>query len=416
MHVGINLLWLVPGVVGGSEDYTLGLLHKLADRGSPVPVTLFVNRSFAAVHTDLCARLHTVVAPVSGRSKAVRVLADNTWLAWALRRQRITVVHHMGGLVPFVDAGLGRDGARVLTVHDLQPLELPHNFSLVKRWFERVAVPWSVGRADVVSTLSDHVARSVRARFAIPDNQCAVVPPGARRPGESTPALDPMHEPTHEPALESAPEPELPDATGVLDRLGLTGVQFLLYPAITYPHKNHITAIRALAGLRQSHPEVRLVLTGGTGGAEETVAAVIAASGCANRIVRPGRVTSTELVALYRGATALVFPSRFEGFGLPVLEAMRLGCPVVVSSTTAVADLAGDAGLAVDPDDVAGWSTAMARVCDDDSLRRTMAATGVERAAGYTWDRSVDALQSAWQLAQAIAGGQRSTTTTGATP
>ena len=399
MHVGINLLWLAPGVVGGSEDYTLGLLHELADRGSPVPVTLFVNRSFAAVHTDLCARLHTVVAPVSGRSKAVRVLADNTWLAWALRRQRITVVHHMGGLVPFVDAGLGRDGARVLTVHDLQPLELPHNFSLVKRWFERVAVPWSVGRADVVSTLNDHVARSVRARFAIPDNQCAVVPPGARRPGESTPA----------------PEPELPDATGVLDRLGLTGVQYLLYPAITYPHKNHITAIRAVAGLRQSHPEVRLVLTGGTGGAEETVAAVIAASGCADRIVRPGRVTSAELVALYRGATALVFPSRFEGFGLPVLEAMRLGCPVVVSSTTAVADLAGDAGLAVDPDDVAGWSAAMARVCDDDGLRRTMAATGVERAAGYTWDRSVDALQSAWQLAQAIAGGQRGTTTTGVT-
>jgi glycosyltransferase involved in cell wall biosynthesis len=81
---------------------------------------------------------------------------------------------------------------------------------------------------------------------------------------------------------------------------------------------------------------------------------------------------------------------------------MRLGCPVVVSSTTAVAELAGDAGLAVDPDDVAGWSAAMARVCDDDTLRAAMVAAGTQRAAGYTWDRSVDALMDAWRLAATV--------------
>jgi len=404
------LLWLVPGVVGGSEDYTLGLLHELARRQSPVPVTLFVNRSFATVHAGLCARFATVVAPVSGHSKAMRVLADNTWLAWSLRTHRIAVVHHLGGLVPFVDAGVGRRGARVLTVHDLQPLELPHNFSVVKRWFERIAVPWSVRRADVVSTLNDHVANSVRAHFSVPVDRFAVVPPGADRPGgiadravHATPGPDADANTAPSGGQQSA------DAD-VLNRLGLDGSPYLLYPAITYPHKNHVTAVRAFAGLCPSHPGVRLVLTGGAGGAEEAVDAVIAASGCADRIVRPGRVTSHELGALYRGATALVFPSRFEGFGLPVLEAMRLGCPVVVSSTTAVAELAGDAGIAVDPDDVAGWTVAMTQVCDDDTVRATMSAAGRERAAGYTWDRSVDALMAAWGKAAARAAAAAAAT------
>ncbi len=400
--MGINLLWLVPGVVGGSEDYTLGLLHELARRGSPVPVTLFVNRSFATVHAGLCARFHTVVAPVSGHSKAARVLADNTWLAWSLRSHRITVVHHLGGLVPFVDAGVGADGARVLTVHDLQPLLLPQNFSVVKRWFERIAVPWSVRRADVVATLNDHVAATIRSRFSVGAKRFAVVPPGADRP-DTAPAdgQDPVEvEVEREVEVEVSADAKA-DAE-ILRRFGLDGVQYLLYPAITYPHKNHITAVRALAGLRHSHPGLRLVLTGGAGGADEAVTAVIAASGCADRIVRPGRVTSPELGALYRCATALVFPSRFEGFGLPVLEAMRLGCPVVVSSATAVADLAGDAGIQVDPDDVTGWSAAMARICDDSALRHSMVSAGIKRAAGYTWDHSVDALVAAWRTAAAL--------------
>ena len=130
--VGVNLLWVVPGVVGGSENYVVGLLGALACRPagagrSPVAPELFVTREFHAAHPQLCSAFPIVTAPDVGANKAVRVALENTWRQAQLRRRHLGVVHHFGGLVPFVGAPGVR---RAVTIHDLQPLDAPANFSL----------------------------------------------------------------------------------------------------------------------------------------------------------------------------------------------------------------------------------------------------------------------------------------------
>jgi glycosyltransferase involved in cell wall biosynthesis len=420
LRVGLNLTWLVPGVVGGSEDYVVGLLDALAHgpaaqrlRSVAEPV-LFVNRSFAPAHPRLAAAFEAVVAPVSGASKLARVAADNSWLPVALRRHRLDAVHHLGGVVPFVGAGRRAGRARLLCVHDLQPLDLPANFSWLKRRFEAAAIPWSVRHSDVITTLGDWVAGSVAARFDVPPDRFALVPPGATRPTTQGDGDGAAH----------GDGPATAD-DAILDRLGLGGAPYVVYPAITYPHKNHAVLVDALARLANGRPSgasgtpggpppIRLVLTGGSAAAEDALAERIAAAGLGRWVVRPGRVSGRALTALYRGATAMVFPSRYEGFGLPVLEAMQLGCPVVVADACALPGVVNGAGVVVDPDDPDAWATAIADLLDDPARRARLVDAGHERAATFTWDAGAEALVAAWQQGVARVAGTAGATSTSA--
>jgi glycosyltransferase involved in cell wall biosynthesis len=357
-RVGINLLWLVPGVVGGSEEYATRLIGAMAqEEPDDLELVLFALAPFVEAHPELTRRCETVTLPISGRSKVARVVAESTWLALQVRRRRIALVHHLGGRMPAVSSG-----PSLVTVHDLQPLEHPENFSPVKRMFLRRALPRSVARAGVVVAPSDHVRRSIVARFGLPDERTAVVSaPVARHEATTT---DPG---------------ELPDElSGVLR----SGAPLFVYPAITYRHKNHAVLIEAFASLVREHPGAKLVLTGGAGEAEAEVRDLIAARGLGDAVLRPGRVERPVLDALLAGATALVFPSRFEGFGLPVLEAMAVGCPVIVSDATALPEVVGGAGALVAPDDVEGWRRAMASAVV--APRGEVVAAGKARAAAYT--------------------------------
>jgi alpha-1,3-rhamnosyl/mannosyltransferase len=112
-----------------------------------------------------------------------------------------------------------------------------------------------------------------------------------------------------------------------------------------------------------------------------------------------GAVREDCLIALYRGAAALVYPSRYEGFGLPVLEAMACGTPVIASRAASMPEVAGDAGILLDPDDVPGWGRAIARMLTDSELSDRMRAAGVERAAAFTWARTARLTLDAYRLA-----------------
>jgi alpha-1,3-rhamnosyl/mannosyltransferase len=394
--VGVNLLWVVPGVVGGSEEYVVGMLAALArrpasDRPPLVAPQLFVTRDFQSAHPELCSAFPTVTAPGSAGSKAVRVGLENTWLAWQLRRRHLGVVHHFGGLVPFVPTPGVR---RVVTIHDLQPLDFPQNFGMVKRTFQRIALPWTLRHADAITTLSGFTRDAILARWSLPDTPIVVLPPGTRGPqGTTTPRTPP-------PASDAA----------VLARWGVAGAPYFLYPAITYPHKDHPVVVAALAQLGATHPEARLVLTGGPGPAEDVLRDAISASGVGERVVRTGRLPGDDLAALYRGATAMVFPSHYEGFGLPVLEAMRHGCAVIAADATALPEVVGNAGILATPGNPASFADAMRRVLDDPGLRSSLVAAGHIHAARFTWEGSVDALTALWGAMARPAGRGEATT------
>src|SRR5450432_1880375 len=155
-----------------------------------------------------------------------------------------------------------------------------------------------------------------------------------------------------------------------------------------YPHKNHGVLLKAFAEVVKSH-DVTLVLTGSVGAgawgsAHSTKAEVTELAtrlGIERRLRMPGYVTTEQLAALYTSAAMLTFPSRFEGFGIPVVEAMATGCPVVVADATALPALVGDAGILVDPDDVSGWARAISGLLTTNNERKELADVGRERAA-----------------------------------
>ncbi len=369
--IGVNLLWLRPGVVGGSEEYLCRQLVGLLEIDHPFDPTLFVLPAFGGAHPDLASTYPTVVAPIGGARRPLRVGAEWTWLPAQARRRRLQLVHHAGGTVPATPTR----GPTVLTLHDLQYLRYPEHFGRGKLSWLRHAVPRSVRRAGVTVVPSEYVRSTVIDAFGVEPARVVVAPHGL-------------------PEVGSSPTPE----AEVRDRYGLDG-PYVVYPAITYPHKNHLVLVRALAQLGGSHPDLQLVLLGGAGPAEVALQAEITHLALGARVVRPGRVSDADRDGLYAAATALAFPSRYEGFGAPVVEAMAAGLPVIAADAAALPEVVGAGGLLVDPDDPAAWAEAIALVLDDDGEADLLRAAGRVRAAGFTAARSAAALTHAYGLA-----------------
>jgi len=210
-----------------------------------------------------------------------------------------------------------------------------------------------------VITPSDWVRGTVVDRYGLDPVRVHVVHHGL------PPALDPT------------------DAATLRHRYDLPG-RVVVYPAITYPHKDHVTLVRAFAALAAAHDDLTLVLTHRAEQAEGDVRAEIDRLGIGHRVRRTGRVPFPDVAGLVALADVLAFPSRYEGFGLPVLEAMASGTPVVASDATALPEVIGDGGRLVPPGDVDAWAGALAAVLDDPAEVARLAAAGRHRAAHFT--------------------------------
>jgi len=367
--VAVNLLWCLPGKVGGSEEYVTRALGPLAAEAPDLTLTLFALPDFTAAHPELAERYEVVVAPVGGDRRGLRVVAERTWLAAQVRRRHPALLHHAGGTAA---PGSGSVPV-VLSMHDIQYMAHPEYFSRVKLAWLRHELPSSVARARVVTTPSEFVASSLVEAHGVDPARLVVVPHGLPV-GFADASFD---------------EEDL------RARYRVPG-PFLLYPAATYPHKNHLVLLDALAQL-EDRPELRLVLTGGPAASEELLREAIARRGLQERVVRTGRVPDADRDALLRTASALAFPSRYEGFGAPVVEAMAVGTPVLASGVTALPEVVGPAGLLLDPDDPTAWADAIARVLDDAALRARLVAAGHARAETFTAEHSAQALARAYR-------------------
>lgn len=366
--VAVNLLWCVPGDVGGSEEYLARQLLGLAEvqRSDPeFVITAYAPRGYAAAHPDIAVAARLVEAPGSLRRRPVRIAMEHSWLA--ARTRRAALVHHGGGTAPAV----GRRPI-VLTLHDLQFLDYPQYVHPLKLRYLRRAVRSSVRRASVVAVPSEFVRSTVLDAYGVDPKRVVVVPHGVE--GDL--------------GRDSTSEDEL------RTRYGLGEGPVLVYPAITHPHKNHRLLLEVLARL---DPQVRLVLTGGRGLADDKVTMTVQRLGLGDRVVRTGRVSDPDRDGLIRLAEALVFPSEYEGFGAPPLEAMALGTPVVASDRASLPEVVGEGGLVV-PLDADAWVEALQSV---PARRSELADAGRRRAAELTAGRSAEALLTAYRLALA---------------
>ena len=358
--IAVNLLWCVPGDVGGSEEYLVRQLIGLAEAAPSVQPTLYVVDGFVEAHRDLAETFPTIVASFDGASRARRIVGESTWF----RRQAASadLRHHGGGAAP-----LGATRPYMLTIHDLQYRTYPEYFSRTKRAYLAAMIGRSVRRARLVTVPSEYVRSSVVEAYGVAASNVRVVPHGF--------------------------EPDL--LTNFTDEAELRGKYALgegpviVYPAVTHHHKNHRFLINLL-GSTWRDPDLRLVLTGANGTADAEVRAATD-----SRIRRVGRVPSEDRNGLLKMAEAMVFPSQYEGFGAPLIEAMALGCPVVASDSTCIPDVVDGAGLVLPltPD---AWSDALDRVGRE---RATMVAAGLQRAAAFTARASGAALAAAYAAA-----------------
>ena len=335
MRVGISLLTLVPGVVGGSETYARELVRAL-DRVGEHDYRVFRSR----VAADLPGK--TIESYGGGTSTPSRVLAMTRAAArpGPIRREMeigsLDAIHFpLTVMLPRVS----RTPALV-SLLDIQHLFFPEFFSKAELAYRRVAYGWSLRRARVVIAISQHVKETLVDRMAMDPGRIEVIHLGLDhelfRPGD---------------------EPREP---------------FLLYPANPWPHKNHARLFQALALIRRQRPELRLVLTG-TGLERLDVP---------DGVEVRGRVPRVQLAALYRRASAVVFPSLYEGFGQPPLEAMASGTPVAVSTAGSLPEVCGDAARYFDPTAVEEIAEAVLTALDNP---KPLVERGLQRASGFTW-------------------------------
>jgi glycosyltransferase involved in cell wall biosynthesis len=259
----------------------------------------------------------------------------------------------------------------LVTVHDLSFLHYPGHFvPKLVRYLSQV-VPRSVARADRVLADSRATRSDLIGRLAVEPDKVEVLYSG----------VDGRFRPEEKPG----------ERKHIRARYGLDERPYVLSVGTVQPRKNYARLIQAFSRMKT---DVQLLIAGGHGWLYEEI--VAEAEKHADRVRILGYVDDADLPALYRGATLFVFPSLYEGFGLPVLEAMACGVPAVCSNASSLPEVAGDAALLVDPHDTDELTSAMVRGLEDTALRQEMVAKGLAQAAGFTWE------QAARQLLQAL--------------
>lgn len=245
-------------------------------------------------------------------------------------------------------------------IPDLLHEFLPEFFSADQLAWRRRGYRSSALHADLIFTLSEHAKASIVERFHVEPEKVRVVPPPITADSGSAEAADEFT------AL------ELPD-------------RFLLFPANFWPHKNHRRLLQALSRLRQEGHEPPLtVLTGSDSSGFDEIHTEIESMGLADHVRYVGYLNQAVLRLLYKHASALLFVSMFEGFGIPIIEAFDAGTPVVASNRASCPEIAGDAALLVDPEDVGAIAAAIRRVLTDNSLRAELIERGKARAIAFT--------------------------------
>lgn len=277
-----------------------------------------------------------------------------------LRRDRPDVFWAPAHRLPFF---VPSATASVLTVHDLCWLKAPHTMRRTTRWLDRALMGPAVARADAVIAVSRATAHDLVERFPAVRDRVSVI---------------------HE-AAERLPGPEPREA---LDAR-LSTERYFLFVGTAEPRKNLVRLLEAYAEAARRLPDFpRLVLVGRRGWGEASPREAARRLGLGTQVVFVGDVTDAALASLYAHAVAVVMPSLYEGFGLPLVEAMAHGTPVLTSDVAAMREIAGDAGLLVDPTSVVSIAQGLGRLASDEGLRARLARAATARGREFDWDRA----------------------------
>ncbi|MCX7009272.1 MAG: glycosyltransferase family 1 protein [Kiritimatiellaeota bacterium] len=369
MRVGVNTLFLIPGEVGGSETYLVETLRALAATQPDLDFLVFTNLENDAF---LCERLDEFdnvdfqLLPIHARNRFVRIWREQTELPRLVREAGVQVLWSPGYVAP-----LRAPCPQVVSILDMQYLSYPADLTWLAWVVTHLLVVQAAERCDHLLTLSEF-------------SKSEIVREAGVAPEKVTPTL-----------LAAAPKyfvPAVPEEIAALrsDVLGFAE-PFMLCVAHTYPHKNVHRLVEAF-GMLGDLPQ-RLVLVGRPQRGEKQLQSALARLPDAKRVLRLERVSREELVALYQAADVFVFPSLYEGFGLPVLEAMAAGTPVVAMRRASVPEVSGETISYCEHDDAAELATRIRETLSLTPAARASRITAARtRAATFSWERAAAAV------------------------
>jgi glycosyltransferase involved in cell wall biosynthesis len=373
MHVGIDYTAAVHQG-GGIGRYTRNLIRALAKCDTDGQYTLFVAGGWG--NGD-------ALGPWPANFRVRSVPLSDRWMHILWQRLRLPLpIHLITGPLDlfhspdFVLPPTGRTPA-ILTVHDLSFMRLPQFFVAGFRDYLEGAVLRAVKRATHILADSQCTCRDLMELMAVEPQRVSVLYPG----------VEPRFEPVQDTEILSQ----------VRSRYGLSQ-RFILGLSTLQPRKNFeglIEAFGLLLAARANEPEfvdLDLVIGGGKGWMYEGLSSRVERLGLAERIHFIGFVDDDDLPALYSLASAFAFPTWYEGFGLPVLEAMACGTPVIAADNSSLPEVVGDAGLLVDAADPVALSTALIRVLTDRGLEAHLAMAGRRQSRRFTWERAAQQL------------------------
>lgn len=377
MHIGIDAHAVGTGLAG-NETYITNLVEALAELDTSNRYTLYVTKP-AAVECFAGRWSNFAVRRTLPHTPLVRVPLT---LSAELRLRPVDVLHVQYTAPPFAPCPV------VATIHDLSFEHLPDTFKRRSRAQLRLTVRRTARRAAQIITISEHSKRDIVETYGVAPERVTVTHLAASshfRPVED--------------------EREL---RRVRQRYGIEG-DYILAVGSVQPRKNLARLVRAYSDLRRSRAQAklpRLVVVGKLAWLYEETLRAVDECGVREDVTFTGYVPEVDLPALYSGALCFAYPSFFEGFGLPPLEAMRCGTPVLVGDRTSLPEVVGDAGLLVDPFDANAISAALARLIDDAELRQDLRERGLTRAARFDWRETARRTLEVYQRAK---GGVPST-------
>jgi glycosyltransferase involved in cell wall biosynthesis len=380
LRVGINALFLLPGRVGGSEIYIRNLvkwLERVDDRNEYV---VFVNKESAGVFTPVTAKMKVVSCPIRASSRPARILWEQIALPIQVKLHKLDILLSAGMTAPFFCPVRS-----ILVIYDLQHVNMPENFTRLQLFFLKTIIYLSAKRANSLIAISNKVKDDIIRHYNIDGSGISVVYLAADtdifRPASAA------------------------DIESVRKRYDLPA-RFILYTASSLPHKNYERLLEAYKKVRDAGSTrgagssrgadstrgqgegVKLVLIGARDYGHGVIAEKISELGLEADVLFLGWLPFEDVASIYSAATAFVFPSLHEGFGLPVLEAFASGVPVVCSKIAPVTEVAGDAALLVDPLSVDAIAKGISRVLTEDGLRKRLVSAGLARAAAFSWEKT----------------------------
>jgi glycosyltransferase involved in cell wall biosynthesis len=357
VHVGLNLVYLVPGQTGGMEVYAQELIPALVAAAPEHRFTAFIGRDVDREALPWLQAVGTVAVPARASNRIEWVRGEQQLLPPLARRAGVQLLHSFASTAP-----AWGPYKRVVTIHDLIYRTVPEAHPGLRSLGMRVLVPLAARRSNRVIADSQTTADDVHRLLGVPRASIDTVPLGIGAPPRVTPAP--------------------PAATRA--RLGAGDRPVLLTVSAKLAHKNLMRLLGALARIVPAERPL-LVLPGYPTPYEAQLRERATRLGLDGDVRFEGWVSAQELEDLWAAASAFVFCSLAEGFGLPILEAMSRGVPVACSDRGAVAEVAGDAALTFDPESETAIAGAIGRLLSDGELARRLAGAGRERAARFSW-------------------------------